>query len=345
MVRSLIRFLIRVGNDPAFTLPGLGGQAVELEKRAVFWYNEVITWRLCASKNKTKMQLKLEPKVESQIRTKGHRRIHIKHNHNLISASVAQPMPKIIVRKPKSKIKEGISFLATAAVIFLFTFFSLNYSAYSKQISFWAENLSASTITAGELEQPAETPNTVTTTDDTQLVVSNFKKPKVTIGGIPKLDLNVTPPDNRIIIPRLHINAPIKETAPGVDITDPWSQIEESVQAALLEGVVRLPNTARPGQVGNAFLTGHSSYYPWVKSLYKDIFALLPKIQIGDEIIVYYDQQRYVYIVSDLDEVSPKDVFVMGKTKDARLTLMTCVPIGTTLKRLVVTALLAPARK
>ncbi len=281
------------------------------------------------------MQPPTNSKIVHPAQPEARQRVHIKFKIDEEIAST-QPAAKVAPKKKMSKIKEFFYFLLTAKLIFALIFFGLNYSAYSKQIGFWVGNLSASVVEAGVDSYAA------TDTDGgTAKLMRDAKQPAAeTISGIPHLNLQATPPDNRLIVPRLNINAPIQET-PGVNITDPWTQIEESVQEALRNGVVRLPNTALPGETGNAFITGHSSYYPWDEGRYKDIFALLPQIEIGDEIIVFYDQKKYVYIVSDIDEVKPDDVFVMGKTKDTRLTLMTCVPIGTTLKRLIVTAHLA----
>lgn len=92
--------------------------------------------------------------------------------------------------------------------------------------------------------------------------------------------------------------------------------------------------------MGNAFIFGHSSNYPWVKSDYNDIFALLDNLETGDEIIVYYNQKKYTYLVTDRAVVKPGDV----KTLESRdpnkkeLSLMTCWPIGTTLERLIIFA-------
>lgn len=108
--------------------------------------------------------------------------------------------------------------------------------------------------------------------------------------------------------------------------------------------MVRYPGTARPGEVGNAFIFGHSSNYPWVKSDYNDVFALLDNLQNGDEIIIFYNQKKYVYRVTDRAEVKPGDVKALESRDPNKkeLSLMTCWPVGTTLKRLIVFAELQP---
>lgn len=103
---------------------------------------------------------------------------------------------------------------------------------------------------------------------------------------------------------------------------------------------MRYPGTARPGEVGNAFIFGHSSNYPWVKSDYNDIFALLDNLELGDEIIIFYNQKKYVYKVVDHATVKPGDVQALESRDQTKkeLSLMTCWPVGTTLERLIVFA-------
>lgn len=146
--------------------------------------------------------------------------------------------------------------------------------------------------------------------------------------------------EDRIVIPSLKINAPVVEPELGLEAleTKDWSSLEEQIHDTLLKGVVHYPGTAEPGQKGNAFLTGHSSNVFWEKSSFNTIFALLPKIKIEDDIFITYKQVQYHYRVVDKKEVSPSEVSILKQGEDHYLTLVTCTPVGTTLKRLVVTA-------
>jgi len=100
---------------------------------------------------------------------------------------------------------------------------------------------------------------------------------------------------------------------------------------------VHYPGTARPGQAGNFFVTGHSSYYPWAAGKYKTIFARLHQLNVGDEYWVYYGGDKHRYTVIEKKEVSPSDISVLDQPTDLRLaTLMTCTPVGTTLRRLII---------
>jgi sortase A len=112
---------------------------------------------------------------------------------------------------------------------------------------------------------------------------------------------------------------------------------------ALQDGVVRYPKSGLPNQIGNTFLTGHSSNYWWEKGRYKTVFVLLDKLVAGDLIYLKYSGTLYSYKVSDQKIVSPTESSVLEPTKEPILRLMTCTPTGTALKRRIVTAnLIAP---
>ena len=70
----------------------------------------------------------------------------------------------------------------------------------------------------------------------------------------------------------------------------------------------------------------------------KAFFAKLPNVKKGDEVIVDALGQRYVYTVSELKIVDPKDISViMPPDSTGRyISLMTCVPPGFNTKRLIV---------
>lgn len=134
--------------------------------------------------------------------------------------------------------------------------------------------------------------------------------------------------DNHIFINRIKVNAPI-----NWDIENN----NDAVLKGLETGVAALKGTAKPGENGNIFIVGHSSNYLWAKGDYKHVFALLPQVTNGDLITITYHNTPYVYRVSDIKTVNPDDTSVL-KSDSAQLSLMTCVPLGTNLKRLVVIA-------
>lgn len=129
---------------------------------------------------------------------------------------------------------------------------------------------------------------------------------------------------------------------PKIDITSPviWqTNVEEKeVQRSLQDGVVHLNGTALPGQNGNVFITGHSSNYPWSKGSYKNIFALLNKLVIGDLVYLNYNDTVYVYKTEKIIIVKPSEVWVTESSGVPQLSLMTCSPVGTSLNRLIIRA-------
>ena len=151
-----------------------------------------------------------------------------------------------------------------------------------------------------------------------------------------KVDFNVTPYENRIIIPKIGKNIPLVDVNISSDVD--FDHMENIFMQELENGVVRYPGTAMPWEDGNAFIFGHSSNYPWVKGDYNEIFALLDKLDPGDEIIVYYQQKKFVYKVTEKKVVRPGDVKALSERDPHKkeLSLMTCWPIGTTYNRLLV---------
>jgi len=145
----------------------------------------------------------------------------------------------------------------------------------------------------------------------------------------------IIPPDNRIVIDKIEVNAPV------VEIDDPE---DKSVLSAIEHGVGRYPGTAEPGKPGNVFLTAHSSYWWWAGGDYKFVFEHLEDLVIGDIITVYYGQKKYDYKVREMNVIKPKgpEVETLFDQEpyynDPILTLMTCVPVGTSLNRLIVIA-------
>jgi sortase A len=155
----------------------------------------------------------------------------------------------------------------------------------------------------------------------------------------PPLEINLTPLDYRLVIPKINVNVPIVAMSDDYVSADIWGDFEKEVQIALRDGIIHYPGTANPGQYGNAFFTGHSSYYPWDKGRYKDVFANLINLEINDKFYIYFQQKRYTYQIKSKKEVLPTEVGVLNQPyNEKQATLMTCWPLGTTLKRLIIVA-------
>jgi LPXTG-site transpeptidase (sortase) family protein len=236
---------------------------------------------------------------------------------------------------------------AVFAIIFAGTFTILNIEAlttvsvdYMKNNTFLASHFDAKQAaeTYVQEESLAAPPQ--------DLVLAEKEREQNEKNGLilPPLDIEVTPDENRLYIPSIGKNIPIANVVDEKVILNPDPQdTEDAIQEALKDGVVRYPGTAIPGHQGNVALTGHSSFYFLAPGEYKDVFALLHKVNLEDEIIIYYgekkgDQKKHRYRVTEIKEVKPHEVDILKQTDDYRLTLITCTPIGTTLRRLVVTA-------
>lgn len=138
--------------------------------------------------------------------------------------------------------------------------------------------------------------------------------------------------DPRLIIPKIGVDVPI--------IWDAVASDENSLNAAMDKGVawfnIKGAN-AKPGEMGNFVLSGHSSNDWLDQGDYKFIFARLEQLSVGDAIYVNYESVRYTYTVSRTQVVKPTDVSALqvGTTKP-EITLVTCTPLGTALNRLLV---------
>lgn len=108
----------------------------------------------------------------------------------------------------------------------------------------------------------------------------------------------------------------------------------------LMDSLIHYPGTSLPGQYGNAVIFGHSVLPQFFNPKnYKTIFSTLPTIKKGEEIFVDFDGILYRYQVISLEEVAPDNVMVLEQRYDSEyLSLITCVPPGTYLRRLVVRA-------
>jgi len=108
----------------------------------------------------------------------------------------------------------------------------------------------------------------------------------------------------------------------------------------LSKSLIHYPGTALPGEYGNAVVFGHSVLPQFFNPKnYKTIFSTLPTLKEGDEILIDFDGISYRYAVIKMVEVSPGDISVLEQRYNGEyLSLITCVPPGTYLRRLVVRA-------
>ena len=137
-----------------------------------------------------------------------------------------------------------------------------------------------------------------------------------------------------IIIPKIGANAKI---IPNVNAGEKQEYLD-----SLQQGVAHTLGTSFPGEKGHIFLFAHSTDYFWNIGNYNAVFYLLYKLEKNDNITIVYQGKRYLYKVIGSQIVNPSQVeYVSRKSNKEFLTLQTCWPPGTTLKRLLVYAIRA----
>lgn len=121
---------------------------------------------------------------------------------------------------------------------------------------------------------------------------------------------------NRIQIQAINVDAPVVQG-------DSWDQLKK--------GVGQHVGSADPGQTGNVVLSAHDD-------VFGEIFRNLDRLQPGDQVVVFTEQQQFVYIVTSSQIVAPTQVDVMNSTSSPTLTLISCYPYMVDKSRIVVFA-------
>jgi len=136
-----------------------------------------------------------------------------------------------------------------------------------------------------------------------------------------------------ILIPKIGANARVFA---NVD-----SSSENEYLPFLQAGVAHAKGTVFPGLPGNTYLFAHSADNFWDVGRYNAVFYLLKDLTEGDDIVVFFENQRFNYKVSELRVLDPEDISLLVNSQQLgaqTLILQTCWPPGTTWKRLVLLA-------
>lgn len=148
----------------------------------------------------------------------------------------------------------------------------------------------------------------------------------------PSIDTKVSA-EPKIIIPKINVDAPVVYGA-APDVQSQRKAMEKGVAHFAVSGA-----SALPGQAGNVVLAGHSSNDAFAAGGYKFIFAQNEKLQKDDVIYLNYGGKRYTYKITGSEVVKPNEVTkIQTGTQKPMLTLVSCVPVGTADKRLLVYA-------
>ncbi|MFA7243703.1 MAG: sortase [Patescibacteria group bacterium] len=223
-----------------------------------------------------------------------------------------QDLENIFAGKKNKNPRRSLYALYIILTIFLAAgvFLLINGPAVLTKINYWYK----SDISQGTSENPGVTSSGTTTNDNN---ASGSRSGTISIS------------DNTIYVQRIGINAPIT-----------WDVVNspDTTSKALENGTIHLAGTADPGEIGNIFITGHSSNYLWAPGKYKSIFATLNRVVVGDKIFIKYQSRLFTYTVSKIFITKPDDLSVLNQGKDSILTLVTCTPVGTSINRLVIVA-------
>jgi LPXTG-site transpeptidase (sortase) family protein len=135
--------------------------------------------------------------------------------------------------------------------------------------------------------------------------------------SLPENKYDVSP--NRVIIPKIGVNAPIVVT--------------DNSAYGLSQGSWLVPDTSTPDQGGNTVLTGHRFKYLPPNNL---TFYLFDKLEVGDLVSVVWKEKDYLYRVKETKIVEATDLSIQDPTDEPTLTMFTCHPIYSTDQRLVI---------
>ena len=135
-----------------------------------------------------------------------------------------------------------------------------------------------------------------------------------------------------ILIPKLGID---EQVTPNVDPNDP-----NVYQPVLQHSVAHAKGSVFPGDSGTIYLFAHSAENWWDIEHYNAIFYTLNNLSLGDDLVIFYNNRRYDYVVTEQIISDPEDTTLLTSdhTGPSRLVLQTCWPPGTSLKRLYVIA-------
>jgi len=137
--------------------------------------------------------------------------------------------------------------------------------------------------------------------------------------------------DFGLVINKIDVNAKVFK---NVDSNNP-----DEYLPLLTKGVAHAKGSVLPNEKGNVFIFAHSTDTSFNASRYNAVFYLLNKLEKDDQIVVYYNKEKYLYKVATSKVLSPDKLNDYLKTLEGNnLVLQTCTPPGTTLSRLLLIA-------
>ncbi|EKD49654.1 MAG: sortase family protein [uncultured bacterium] len=155
---------------------------------------------------------------------------------------------------------------------------------------------------------------------------------EVTSGTDPKSDkvarINPDLYEYRLKIPKINTDAPIIFTE---------TKDESEIYEALKHGYAHYANTAIPPETGTTVIFCHSSGRFGSKGEYDTLCAKVDELERGDVFTLEGGNTKFEYRVTSVkNDYDPADPKIFRKTNRPNLDIISCYPVGTNHKRIVV---------
>lgn len=180
-------------------------------------------------------------------------------------------------------------------------------------------------------------PEPVVTEVETEAVTSESESSAIDTEEVlpPTPVAQVDEVEGQIVLPE---SIYIKRLDKTINIENPRSRMIADLDAALLDGAVRHPDSAHLEQDGNVFILGHSSYLPNVLNSNFQAFNGIQNLEWGDEIEITSGTKVFVYRVDKVYKARAQDLTVPIAGNEKILTLATCNSFGSIDDRYIVEA-------
>lgn len=205
--------------------------------------------------------------------------------------------------------------------IFILSFILINWSDVS-----WMFNYREVSGLASAFFNPYQEGSTLLAAN-TIAIHNNAKPPSVQTAK----QYPYTSAQNSLLIPVISVNTPVVVAV---------SSDQKALTRDLDKGAVYYPGSVLPGEHGQIVVLGHSAPPNWPRIKYDYIFSDIEKLEIGQEIILNFNNRQYTYKVRDKKIVKPGQEVGQDQLTGSNniLTLVSCWPPGKDYQRIAVTA-------
>lgn len=118
---------------------------------------------------------------------------------------------------------------------------------------------------------------------------------------------------------------------PSLDLVEKIHEGQSS--QTLSHGIWLRPQGSTPDKNSNTVLAGHRFTYSG-----QAVFYHLDKVNMGDPVYLYWNDERYEYKVSNISIVPPTQASIEEPSPTAKLTIYTCTPLWSAKDRLIIEA-------